>query len=60
MCLRTGIGTRIAVDNIRDFAKKKNEYHVISFEAREIIKRYNQKRIPAYDGFSIDYAYIKR
>lgn len=60
MCLRTGIGTKLAVENIRDFAKKKNEYHVISFEAREIIKRYNQKRIPAYDGFQIDYKYIKR
>ena len=60
MCLRCGLETRLAVDNIRDFAKKKNEYHVVSYEAREIIKRYNQKRIPAYDGFQIDYSYIKR
>ena len=38
MCLRTGLSTKLAVENIRDFAKKKNEYHVISFEAREIMK----------------------
>ena len=60
ICIKTGFNTRQAIDNLRDFAKRKKENGVVAHESREIIKRYNEKRIPAYDGFQVDYSYIKR
>lgn len=55
ICLRTGFNTNMAIDNIRYFARHKNQNGVIAYESREILKRYHEKRLPAYEGFSVQY-----
>jgi len=60
ICIKTGYNTKMALDNLKDFARRKKENGVVAHEAREILKRYREKRIPAYDGFEVDYNHIQR
>ncbi|WP_290776391.1 hypothetical protein [Anaerofustis sp.] len=55
ICLRTGFNTNMALDNLKYFARHKKTNGVIAYESREILKRYNEKRLPSYEGFEVQY-----
>lgn len=55
ICLRTGFNTNAALENLRYFARHKKQNGVIAYESREILKRFHEKRLPAYEGFEVQY-----